>query len=1368
MADRFAPLALAKRRPVFTGAGLVALLLVCLVLFLRNWITTDAGRDFVISQVDGREVAGYGRLSVRKIKGDPLSDFSIGSIEIRDGSGVWLSAENASMSWSPMQLLSRTVDIKSLSIANINVIRRPQRTPQPDTDSKPWEIRLGKATIDRFFLAEGVAGPQSASTVSARFLNERSGAIDAQLQIAPLEGAGDRIDARILRDRSSEFDLQIEGVAPAGGVFAHLLRLPANASGILSASAAGNLDNGRGEARLAIDGSDKFFASGKIENGTVDATLRVDAGALPLPADIATFLGPKAEADITAKLEKKSVAFSLVSRLAAGTVDIGGVSRADGLELIEPARVTANLATLAPFWDAPRLLQLDGTLMPRGAGFQYSGDARLEVRPDAGLPFETMAGLVTVSLEGSRIPFTADLKVSRPLASNEIAYGILGDDVAVAGNGVFDVSSRRLLVDAVEITHKTGNAQLLGEAGFADNTLNVSGKISQSIAALPGGFAGSAAGFVQAKGKLDDFELGLNLNLAPVATSFDNLKSLINGRGSLRGMLRIRPEAGDIRRLDVRLPGLEAQTTGSIYGPGSPDLRLSFQQIKALIVSGNEVNLGKGTVRVARQSGGVKLAASTEGGSARISGRSVTDLTAYTDILINEGDFSGPVTITGRSDGQASAASFFLDRRGETTRFNNVEGRLGSIEFTGSASLMDGGSVDADFAADAGSFTLGSMTFGSLRLSGTASRQSDEPFDVGGTFDARDFRVTEDLIIDAVTGTINTADEGYRFEGRMIDKHFRANSDLGFRGLVAIAEGPPSGTLSLSGTLLGIAIATRNDIAWSLGTAPTLDADVSLLGGRLQARLRPGDDTSSSSVTMQNLSIAPVLSALGYPAVEAVVSGRANGRLYGETPEGVFDLSATSAVSGLNTKIDFRMNGRMDRQTLVLTGQSTYGPDLKANAAARIPMRPSETGIVQFDQQRPLEALIDVNGELESVRVIALAYGHDVGGTLSSRTEISGSLAKPGIKSDTSVRNGTYEYGSTGMSLRNLDVDASYESGVLTLTGKGAGTEGGSLDLNGRLAETEAGISVTFNRLLVFDRLGDIARITGNAKLTEEETDRVLSGKLAINEARFNMDNFSNNSIRTLNVRWTTDDPDAPRQTVLNKPIRLDLDVSAPRGVFVRGRGLDSDWGVNLKVTGRPDNIMLNGRATLVRGSLELAQRPFEFDSGQINFDGPLDTARMAVSATREVDGFSVRADVSGAPTRPTIELTSTPSLPQDEILSRMLFGRSSVDLSALEAAELAASIARLAGQDSGLNPIGAIQAGLGVDRLRVGVDSAGNTELGVGQYLAPDVYLEVTTQGAAGNSVEVEWQPRPQVSVSSETKSTGESRVSVRWKKDY
>jgi translocation and assembly module TamB len=78
------------------------------------------------------------------------------------------------------------------------------------------------------------------------------------------------------------------------------------------------------------------------------------------------------------------------------------------------------------------------------------------------------------------------------------------------------------------------------------------------------------------------------------------------------------------------------------------------------------------------------------------------------------------------------------------------------------------------------------------------------------------------------------------------------------------------------------------------------------------------------------------------------------------------------------------------------------------------------------------------------------------------------------------------------------------------------------------------------------------------------------------------------------------------------------------------------------------------------------------------------------------------------------------------------------------------------------------LQAVFGVDRLSIGANDAGNAELGVGQYLAEDVYLQLNAAGADGSSVEVEWEPVEQVSVTSETTSTGENKLSIRWKKDY
>lgn len=1368
MAALFNPLSLVRQRPIIASVFGLTIGLVLLLIYLRYWITTDSGRDFVISQIDGRNVAGYGSLSVRNLDGDPLSDFTVGNIAIRDASGDWLTAESVRIVWSPSALLSRTIDLEAVSIAEVKVQRRPSREPQPETDSKSWEIRLDQGRVDRLLIAEGVAGSESASSIDARFINERSGSIDARLELKPLDGAGDQITAKIIREKTSDFDVTIDGTAPAGGIFAHLLGLPERASATVAAKASGNLEAGLGEATLTIDGTDKVFLSGKIENRQLEASARIDASALPVQEALADFLGSAAEADLSAAFEDDRIKFHMEARIATGVVSLSGVSANNQLKLLEPAAIDAQFNSLAPYWGAAQELSLSGFLEQGEGVLSYSGDTELSVLSGAGLPFEALRGPLSAKIDEQHVLFSGDVVIRNLLSSNAEIAKIIGQDVRVSGNGAFNLATRRLVVNAAEVTHKSGDAQLLGEMSFVDSQINVSGKVTQALAALPGGLKGRASGFVQAKGPLRDLELGLNLNLEDLASDIESVNALIMGRGSLRGLVQIKPETGTAKRVDFKLQGIEGRLSGPIYGPGSPDLQVLAQQLAPISISGNLVDLGSISARLRKNPSGFRLDANSEGGSATISGRTVSDLSAIAGLAINGSELSGPVRLTGRVDGLASAMTFFLNRTSGVTRFENVAGTLGAIGLKGSAALSDEGGIEADLDVEAGAFEYAGISVGSFKVAGQAGKSDDDATDIGARFEATMVKLTSDLTIDALTGTFSNTPGGYRFEGRLLDKQTGADSDVKYSGLLSFEGAHPSGTLALSGTLLGIGIKSQDDIVWALGPAPEINADLALLGGTLKALIRPGNDDASSTLTLSNLKVAPLLGALGLPEVDAVISGRASGRVFGENPEGTLSLSATSAVSGLDTELEFDLSGRLDPRNLTLTAEASYGPKLKANAAARLPVATSRIGMVQLDRTQAVEGLADVNGNLDTLRLAALAFGHDVGGMLTSRFELRGTLEAPEYKADVDIADGVYEYGATGMSLKDLDLKATYTNQVWTLTGTGLGANGGTLKLNGRLAEDEAGVAVDLNRILVYDRLGDQARLSGTATLVEGEKDRVLNGNLSIDDARFNIDNFSSGSIRTLNVRWTTDDPASAENTVLEKPIRLGLKVTAPRGVFIRGRGLDSDWGVNLDVSGQPDKLLLNGRATLSRGSLELAQRPFEFESGTITFDGPIESARMAISATREVDGFSVRADVAGAPARPTVELSSSPSLPEDEILSRMLFGRSSVDLTALEAAELATSIARLAGQDTGIDPIGIIQAGLGVDRLRFGVTAEGNAEVGVGQYLAPDVYLEVTTQGAEGNSVEVEWQPRPQVSVSSATSSTGDSRVSVRWKKDY
>jgi len=90
---------------------------------------------------------------------------------------------------------------------------------------------------------------------------------------------------------------------------------------------------------------------------------------------------------------------------------------------------------------------------------------------------------------------------------------------------------------------------------------------------------------------------------------------------------------------------------------------------------------------------------------------------------------------------------------------------------------------------------------------------------------------------------------------------------------------------------------------------------------------------------------------------------------------------------------------------------------------------------------------------------------------------------------------------------------------------------------------------------------------------------------------------------------------------------------------------------------------------------------------------------------------------ITGLADSPKIELSSTPDMPQDEIMARLLFGESAAQLTALQVVEIGAALSTLTGGGgSSLNPLAKIQKTLGLDRLSVGSNSSGTTSNTSGQ----------------------------------------------------
>lgn len=1357
------------RHPWLTGALLAATGTLAVIGGLRVWITTDSGRDFIVSRVNGMSVAGYGQLNVSGLHGDPLSELTLRRLEIRNDDGVWIEADDVRLNWSPMSLLTRTLQVNEIDVSRLSVLERPVREERPPSEGgSNFRIHLNSLVLDRLVLADGVAGPESISEISARFVQQSSGALDAALRLRPIEGRGDRVDLLIVMTASRRFDVTVIADAPAGGFFSHLLNLPPESAARLEANGAGDLRNGVGEARFSIDRDDKVYLSAKMENGSLTAAATMDATTLPLPERAQRFLGASAEASLAAQFDGNEASFEFDGLVAEGELHLAGQADLDRRELIGPARLRADLASLQPFWSRGAGIRLDGEFGYAGGRTSYSGDVRLIAEEDSVLPFEAATGPVSAAMEDGTVSFAGEVELLGPFPFGEPVVTAIGSAPTATVQGRYEMAEGRLILNGADLRHQTGSLRLAGDIAVPESRVTLAGRVNQSLAPFVPGFRGSAEGIVSLEGAFSDLALSANLTLRNLSGP-EALSPLLGTSGQAAATLRIADGNVSARALRLRLPGLSAEATGSLAGPAGLDLNATAEQLTELEFAGTQVNLGAIEARLTRPGDTLLITANASGGRIANGSNTMEQLSLSTALEQSRDTISGPVRLTGRYNTERVNLSALLDRRGGTTRIDDLAGFVGQLRVSGHGSVADAGGFTGAGVLTGRNFEFSGVSFGQFSVDASVSQIADTPMIVVLDADLRDTVLPDRTRFDRIRTNIRTVRDGYEYSAHLEDATRGRATDLRLSGAAAIAGETPEGTLRLAGAVFGQTISTRRDATWRLGPTPEIDADLTLLGGNLQAVLSSEGAAPELRFSVADIDAAPILTSFRVPVSAARINGAGSFRPYGRNPSGSFEIRTSSPVTGLDGALELDINGRLGARMFALDGSARYGPTLGGEFSIALPVIAEAETFARIDQEGSLLGQANLKGSLEAIRQISLAYGHDIGGEVDATIRMTGSPAEPRIDASADIRNGVYEYGAMGFRIARFDMDAALRSGDLIVNASGQGPDGGDIKATGRLdAAGDGKVDIEVRRLLVYDRNRDRMRVTGNAALRETADARVISGALTIDEAHFSLDNLPTAGVRRLDVRWREDLTDEPEDPVLQKPIRFDFGINSDRRILIDGRGLTSEWGVNVNVTGSPSAPLLNGRANLVRGELELARRPFVFDSGTVTFDGPIDTARVAIPADRQVDGFTARVDVTGAPARPRIELSSTPDLPQDEILSRMLFGRSAMDLSPLEAAELATSIARLSGQGGGLDPLGQLQAGLGLDRLRLGLSDEGTTELGVGQYLAPDVYLEVTTAGAAGNSVEVEWQPRPQVSVTSEARSTGESRISVRWKRDY
>jgi translocation and assembly module TamB len=251
--------------------------------------------------------------------------------------------------------------------------------------------------------------------------------------------------------------------------------------------------------------------------------------------------------------------------------------------------------------------------------------------------------------------------------------------------------------------------------------------------------------------------------------------------------------------------------------------------------------------------------------------------------------------------------------------------------------------------------------------------------------------------------------------------------------------------------------------------------------------------------------------------------------------------------------------------------------------------------------------------------------------------------------------------------------------------------------------------------------------------------------------------------------------PTAVRKRVPLPFLRADLTVDIPRNAWVQGTRMAIEVRGSMHVAKALDQpFVLDGSIETVRGFASFYGKKFVLQEGMVTFTGEEEiNPFLDVTVTHTVSDYTVSVYVGGKARQPKLTLTSTPELPQEEIVSLLVTGKTTDRLSSAERSALPGQAGQIVGGVA-VDELGKVLGNpLGLDTVEIEAgEKLGTGRIGVGRYVTQDLFLsyeyerEVGKQG--GNKVGVEYSINRQLKLKGSSSDTGEAALDILWRLDY
>lgn len=413
--------------------------------------------------------------------------------------------------------------------------------------------------------------------------------------------------------------------------------------------------------------------------------------------------------------------------------------------------------------------------------------------------------------------------------------------------------------------------------------------------------------------------------------------------------------------------------------------------------------------------------------------------------------------------------------------------------------------------------------------------------------------------------------------------------------------------------------------------------------------------------------------------------------------------------------------------------------------------------------------------------------GGQLSGTANFNADVSGSISAPQFGGSVSVAGAGYVDPELNLRLSDITGRASLAGTQARIESLSANlATGGSVSASGTIGiagQFPADLRVSINSARYSDGEIFLATVSGGLTLTGNILGTpLLAGTVNIENANITVPEGFGGGAPLIDVKHINTPPavsqtlqraridaaGAPVPQSRSAGLLLDVNVNAPNQIFIRGRGLDAEVGGTVRLAGPLNNIQPVGAFSLQRGRLSVLGQRLDFETGTVTLVGDLDPQLNFVARTQG-DNITVFVTISGRASAPDVTFSSNPSLPQDEVLSRLIFKRSMGELSPLQLAQLAGAAAELVGGGGGGGGlVDGLRGAAGLADLDVVTDAKGNVGVQAGTYLQDNVYLGVTAGANGQSKVTINLDVTDELVVRGSAGQDGNSSLGVFYEQDY